>query len=129
MKISIAVMMHPSREKYKDYLKSKLGDVPFSIDEGIGLRANSKRTWLMYDKTADFHIVVQDDALVCGNFREKVIEIRIPLRRRPVSRRHPNLQRNCHSPYSPAQGDPEQGLPQPVHMVQEGGQHPLGARG
>ncbi len=69
-KLSISVMAHPSRKEFFEYLKSKLGDVRFSIDEGKGLILNCRNAWSMYDPTADFHVVIQDDAIVCENFRE-----------------------------------------------------------
>ena len=71
MKISIAIMAHPSREKFFPYLREKLGDIPFSIDEtGIGVWESRKRATLMFDPTADYHLVLQDDAIICENFKE-----------------------------------------------------------
>lgn len=64
-------MAHPSRAKFFSYLKQKLGDVPFSIDKiGIGVWENRKRATLMYDPAADYHLVLQDDAIICENFKE-----------------------------------------------------------
>src|SRR3989344_1340879 len=75
--LSISIMAHPSREKYFPYLKERLGDVPFSVDrERIGAWPNCRRAWLLYDPEALFHVVIQDDAIVCDNFQaraEKVI--------------------------------------------------------
>lgn len=71
MKISISIMAHPSREKYFEYLTERLDGAPFSVDEGWGLLENAKRSWLLYDDTADYHIVIQDDAILCDNFIEK----------------------------------------------------------
>jgi uncharacterized protein YlaI len=70
MRMSISVMAHPSREKFFPYLKEKLGDVPFSIDNGMGVWKNCKAAWAMHDPTADFHVVIQDDAIICENFKE-----------------------------------------------------------
>lgn len=72
MKISISVMAHPSREKYFNYLKEKLGDVPFSIDGGWGIWENCKRAWLMFDPNADYHLVIQDDAIIGKNFFKNI---------------------------------------------------------
>jgi len=75
MNLSISVMAHPSREKFFDYLKERLGDIPFSIDtSGIGVWENCKRAWMMADRSADYHVVIQDDAIVCENFKERAIE-------------------------------------------------------
>jgi hypothetical protein len=76
--LSISVMAHPSREEYFPYLRERLGNPPFSIDyESKGLWSNCRKTWLLHDPGALFHVVIQDDAIVCDNFRlraEKVIE-------------------------------------------------------
>jgi len=75
IKLSISVMAHPSRSQFFDYLKTRLGaDVPFSIDQKNCLLENSKASWRLYDPKADFHVVVQDDCVVCDNFKERVIE-------------------------------------------------------
>lgn len=71
-------MAHESRVEWFPYLREKLGDVPFSIDkkgkENIGIIKNCMRAWSMYDPTADFHTVIQDDALICDGFKEKAVE-------------------------------------------------------
>lgn len=76
--LSVSVQAHESRAGWFDYLKEKLGqDVPFAIDKGkrgdpenLGVWGNCRRAWLMYDPTALYHVVIQDDAIVCENFRE-----------------------------------------------------------
>lgn len=64
-------MAHPSRAEYIPYLKSKLGDVPVAMDNGCGLIQNCKNAWLMYDPTADYHVVIQDDCIVCDHFVQR----------------------------------------------------------
>lgn len=53
-------------------------EIPFSIDyRSAGVWANCKQSWLLYDPTAEYHVVIQDDAIVCENFlvrAEEVIE-------------------------------------------------------
>jgi hypothetical protein len=74
MKLSISVMAHSSRAKYFKELKERLGDVPFSIDKAgaeIGVWNNCKRAWQMHNRDAEFHVVIQDDAIVCKNFRAR----------------------------------------------------------
>jgi hypothetical protein len=85
MKMSISVMAHPARKEFFDYLKSKLGDVPFSIDEGKGLIWNCRNAWSMYDPLADYHVVIQDDAIVCDNFMERAQDILKKAQGLPVS--------------------------------------------
>lgn len=75
IKLSISVMAHPSREKHFDFLSKKL-QIPvseFCIDQQNNLLENSKRSWRAHDPNADFHVVVQDDAVPVDNFRERVI--------------------------------------------------------
>ena len=78
MKLSISVMAHESRADNFAYLSRMLGDVPFSIDKGargtpgnLGEWGNAKRAWMMYDPEAEWHVVIQDDAIICENFRQR----------------------------------------------------------
>jgi len=76
MKLSISVMAHPSREKHFEYLKERLGNPKFSIDvDSKGLIWNCERAWKMYDLDSDYHVVIQDDAIVCDNFKERAEKI------------------------------------------------------
>lgn len=73
--LSISVMAHPSREKFFPYLKERLGDVPFSIDHNSeGVWSNARKAWAMFDPEAQFHVVVQDDAIVCDDFQARAEE-------------------------------------------------------
>jgi len=65
-------MAHPSREKFIPYLRGKLGDVPVSMDsEGKGIIWDCKNSWSMFNPACEFHTVIQDDAIVCENFKER----------------------------------------------------------
>lgn len=73
--LSISVMAHPKRAEFFPYLRERLGDdVPFSIDQKDNLLENSKAAWRLHDKNADFHVVIQDDCIVCDNFKERAIK-------------------------------------------------------
>jgi len=72
MKFSVAIMMHPRREKYREYLISKLGNVQIITDRGKGIWDTARRAWLSYDKTADYHLVIQDDAIIGKNFYQNL---------------------------------------------------------
>lgn len=85
MRLSVSIMMHPSREWLLPYLKQKLGDVPVSMDTGFGLIENCRRAWLLHDPTADYHVVIQDDALVCDDFYTKAEEVLKKANGSPVS--------------------------------------------
>lgn len=64
--------MVEERRKYLSYLKERLGDVPVAMDNGIkGLWKNCKDAWLLHDKDAEWHLVVQDDSIVCDDFRKR----------------------------------------------------------
>jgi len=69
--LSVSVMAHPSREKWFSHLKDRLGDVPFAIDRGLGIWDTCRRAWEMHDPDAKYHVVIQDDAIVCRGFQEK----------------------------------------------------------
>jgi hypothetical protein len=74
-KLSVSIMAHPSREKHFDYLKRELGSVPFAIDDGRGLWENCKHAWQLHNPEAQYHIVIQDDAIICKDFRKRADEI------------------------------------------------------
>ena len=69
-------MAHPSRQKYFNYLTEKLGDVPFAIDyESKGEWENCKAAWRLHDPTAEWHVVIQDDAIICNDFYKRAEEV------------------------------------------------------
>jgi len=72
MKYSVSIMAHPSRKKYVSYLKGKLGDIPVAYDKGGGLWETCKKAWSFYNQSADYHLVVQDDAIICKNFYNRL---------------------------------------------------------
>ena len=76
-KLSISIMAHPSRQIFFGYLRDTIGDctIPISVDDGCGIIENNRRAWKMYDPKADFHVVIQDDAIPCKNFKEKAEKI------------------------------------------------------
>ena len=76
IKLSISVMAHPSRKEYFDYLRENLGDIPFLIDEeSMGTAWNCERAWKVYDPSANYHIVIQDDAIICKDFKNKAVKL------------------------------------------------------
>ncbi len=85
MKLSISVMAHPKRKEFFNYLKRHLSSPPFSIDEGKGLIWNCRNAWSMYDPKADYHVVIQDDAIICRNFLKKAPEVLKKANGLPVS--------------------------------------------
>ena len=71
MKLSISIMLHPDRMQYLGYLIARLGTVPVAIDQGLGRWDTARRAWELHDQSSEYHLVVQDDALVCSCFRDK----------------------------------------------------------
>lgn len=67
-KLSVSIMAHKKRKHFVLYLKEKLGDVPVIWDRKNNLWDTCRRAWLAYDKDAEFHCVIQDDALVTNDF-------------------------------------------------------------
>lgn len=74
-------MASEERQKYFPYLREKLGDVPFSIDgtrktfKNIGVWENCKRAWKMRNPRAKYHLVIQDDAIICDNLIERIEDL------------------------------------------------------
>ncbi len=64
-------MAHPERAQYIPYLQEKLGkDIAVVYDEKNNIWDTCRRAWLAHDPEAEYHVVIQDDAIVCNNFRE-----------------------------------------------------------
>lgn len=70
-KLSITVMLHPKRAKFIPYLKEKLGDIPIIIDTKNNLWDTCRRAWLAQDMTCEYGVVIQDDAIICDDFKNK----------------------------------------------------------
>ena len=76
MKLSASIMAHPQREgEVSELLASLDRDVPVHWDgagppSGAGDRVWSvaRAAWSMFDPAADFHVLLQDDAVVCQDF-------------------------------------------------------------
>lgn len=84
-------MAHPSRAQYFPYLSEKL-DIPvseFCIDQQNNLLENSKASWRKHDPEADFHVVVQDDSILCDDFREKATQFITDQERRRIDEGRP----------------------------------------
>jgi hypothetical protein len=79
VRVSYAVMAHPSRRRYVRALLRELGDVPVAWAEPPfaepGFREPVWRTCraaMLLHTDAEFHCVIQDDALPCPDFRDRV---------------------------------------------------------
>lgn len=75
MKVSASIMAHPDREPYVRELESTL-DRPVSVyldpegpPSGNGDRVwrTARGAWSMFDPAADYHVLIQDDAVPCAD--------------------------------------------------------------
>ena len=70
--VSFNIMAHPSRKDYIKYLKSKLGNVKVIWDTQNNIwHTRQKCLQDHIKKGKDFGITIQDDAIICDNFKEK----------------------------------------------------------
>ena len=81
VRLSAAVMAHPVRRQYVEELLPKLGDVPVAWDQVPTPSTDTEQRWAVgraawaaHDPYADWHVVVQDDALVSDRFLEGLAE-------------------------------------------------------
>lgn len=67
LNLSVAVMAHPRRRRLVDRLVERLGVGRDRVvwDRRDDMWANGVRSWQAHDETADWHLVIQDDAVVC----------------------------------------------------------------
>lgn len=66
--ISVAIMGHPKRRRFIKQLRAQLPDAPVVLDQKNDRWDTGRRSILAYDPKADFHVVVQDDAVLCRDF-------------------------------------------------------------
>lgn len=68
VRLSVAVMAHPSRAHFVEGLVPLLGYPPVVWDERNDRWDTGRRSMLAFDPKADWHLVVQDDAVLCRDF-------------------------------------------------------------
>lgn len=79
---SISIMGHEDRSGFFSYLKEKLSGAFLFVDKGkpgdeenLGIWGNARRSWLAYDKNAEWHFVIQDDSILTEKFHEKLTKL------------------------------------------------------
>jgi len=72
MKVSISIMAHPSRKELVDKLLKIIPNTPISWDKKNNIWDTCKRAWKLYDPNSDFHLVIQDDAILCKDFLKEI---------------------------------------------------------
>lgn len=78
MRLSAAVMAHPVRREGAERVQQALGrDVPIIYDANPAPSADpeqrwktGRRAWQAHDPDADWHMVIQDDAIVCEDLMD-----------------------------------------------------------
>jgi len=78
MKISVAVMAHPSRAEeaerlYRKLFRQNFYEVGLVFDDGNGEWETGKRSLLCHTDS-DWHIVIQDDAIISDNFYDNALQ-------------------------------------------------------
>ena len=68
-RMSVSVMAHPDRRNLVPELTDRLGVAPDRVtwDRKNDRWDTGRRAWLDHDPTADYHMVIQDDAVVVEN--------------------------------------------------------------
>lgn len=74
IKISFSIMAHPSRKDWAEALANKIG-CPIYYDTDNTIWNTCKGAWLLHEKHADYHFVIQDDAILCENFLNRFEKI------------------------------------------------------
>lgn len=63
-------MAHPKRKEWAEQLSKELAcPIYWDIDNNVW--NTCKGAWNLHEKDADFHVVIQDDAILTSNFKEK----------------------------------------------------------
>jgi hypothetical protein len=66
--VGVVIMAHPKRQHFIPYLLEHLGDVPVIWDERNDRWDTGRRAMAAFDPDVDWHLVVQDDAILCKDF-------------------------------------------------------------
>ena len=77
-------MAHPKRKKQAEKLKQKLAKggwtkLTISYDQKNDEWSNGENSLLSYDKGADYHLVIQDDAIISDNFVGRILFARFSI--------------------------------------------------
>ena len=70
--ISYAIMAHPKRRHFVGLLKRELPDATVVWDKTNDRWDTGRRSMLAYEPEAEWHVVVQDDAILCRGFTGQV---------------------------------------------------------
>lgn len=70
-------MAHPKRKALVESLLNQLKpmDIGVSFDQKNNIWDTCKRAWMLHDKNSDWHLVLQDDVILCKDFVIKVNDL------------------------------------------------------
>lgn len=85
MSVSFALMCHPSRERFVSDLVERLPEAEVVWDRENSRWETGRRSLLAFDPAADWHCVVQDDAVLCRDFATGVGRVAKAAGETPVS--------------------------------------------
>jgi hypothetical protein len=70
-------MAHPARKQLVGSLLDQFKPMPIGVawDQKNNIWDTCSRAWLLFDKKADWHLVIQDDVILCKDFITKVNEL------------------------------------------------------
>ena len=73
MNIDYVIMGHLSRIPFQRYFVDNLEyDVPITVDDGtLGVWGNARQAWEMVNPKSDYGVVIQDDAILCDDFKHR----------------------------------------------------------
>lgn len=83
--VSVTIMAHPKRRHFVDALAEHLPGAEIAWDKENDRWETGRRALLAHDRQAEYHIVVQDDAVLCNDFISGAAEALGHVRGRPVS--------------------------------------------
>ena len=72
--LSAAIMAHPSRMNFVEGLQEQLPDAEVHLDRERGIWDTASRAWRAFGRAALWHLVIQDDAVLCPDFSAHATE-------------------------------------------------------
>lgn len=83
--LSVAIMGHPSRRRFIEGLSEELPEAEVVLDRRDDRWETGRRALLAFDPDADFHLVVQDDAILCRDLPAGALAAAEAAGERPVA--------------------------------------------
>jgi len=75
MKLSVSIMAHPRRQEMVEELLKQLPATQVAWDTDNNVWHTCRAAWQLHDKSADYHVVIQDDSILCEDFLARATAI------------------------------------------------------